>query len=96
MVFCNVKQPSQRNYVKIVTILILIDGFLQFISPNQEQSIWSVTILILIDGFLQLQQRVEELEKKQQVTILILIDGFLQFEKIPQKLICNEMSQSLF
>ena len=39
-----------------VTILILIDGFLQF-SEWKKQSRWEpVTILILIDGFLQYQQ----------------------------------------
>ena len=39
---------------KVVTILILIDGFLQYdVEDNTTEAI-SVTILILIDGFLQL------------------------------------------
>ena len=37
-----------------VTILILIDGFLQFWSMKTLTQIQFVTILILIDGFLQL------------------------------------------
>ena len=39
-----------------VTILILIDGFLQLdLNLNTKKYGWSVTILILIDGFLQLR-----------------------------------------
>ena len=37
----------------IVTILILIDGFLQSYDDIAEYIIEYVTILILIDGFLQ-------------------------------------------
>ena len=37
-----------------VTILILIDGFLQFESGTYRKGDLVVTILILIDGFLQL------------------------------------------
>ena len=37
----------------IVTILILIDGFLQYKMTNKLGHRWLVTILILIDGFLQ-------------------------------------------
>ena len=45
------KYPS--NLVQ-VTILILIDGFLQFKTPtDNEYGVYEVTILILIDGFLQ-------------------------------------------
>ena len=37
-----------------VTILILVDGFLQLISTdNQKKDGKKVTILILVDGFLQ-------------------------------------------
>ena len=60
-----------------VTILILIDGFLQYKSIEASLGIGLVTILILIDGFLQ-----SEKYKTNCfcicVTILILIDGFLQ------------------
>ena len=37
----------------MVTILILIDGFLQFNTFSYIKSVLAVTILILIDGFLQ-------------------------------------------
>ena len=43
--------PFQVEYV---TILILIDGFLQYWSCLHSASLTNVTILILIDGFLQL------------------------------------------
>ena len=39
---------------KEVTILILIDGFLQYLMRYSEKTDLKVTILILIDGFLQL------------------------------------------
>ena len=38
---------------KKVTILILIDGFLQYNKSDVEEVHIIVTILILIDGFLQ-------------------------------------------
>ena len=37
----------------MVTILILIDGFLQYHNDNFLEKLLLVTILILIDGFLQ-------------------------------------------
>ena len=40
-----------------VTILILIDGFLQFESKTLNTPCNMVTILILIDGFLQFKER---------------------------------------
>ena len=36
-----------------VTILILIDGFLQYLKSGHTKVWYNVTILILIDGFLQ-------------------------------------------
>ena len=42
-----------QTYYKIVTILILIDGFLQSKSGYNKFGKFKVTILILIDGFLQ-------------------------------------------
>ena len=39
--------------IKKVTILILIDGFLQYKMKKQKIATIQVTILILIDGFLQ-------------------------------------------
>ena len=67
------------NMEYMVTILILIDGFLQFGIPLSNTRVKTkVTILILIDGFLQYKQ-CSEWETMPKVTILILIDGFLQY-----------------
>ena len=53
MVFCNLKGVNMDLKFKIVTILILIDGFLQLSEADFNISDNLVTILILIDGFLQ-------------------------------------------
>ena len=64
--------------MEFVTILILIDGFLQYYNFYVVISTKiGVTILILIDGFLQYDNQ-RFWEKVKRVTILILIDGFLQ------------------
>ena len=52
MVFCNDKDLKVLKK-GVVTILILIDGFLQFKVASSAGKFTSVTILILIDGFLQ-------------------------------------------
>ena len=53
MVFCN-KDNKNEIYRNVnVTILILIDGFLQFRYVDEHPEFNLVTILILIDGFLQ-------------------------------------------
>ena len=53
MVFCNELDSELELRANIVTILILIDGFLQSGGKIMEIRISRVTILILIDGFLQ-------------------------------------------
>ena len=53
MVFCNTDDAIYYNMYVAVTILILIDGFLQFTNKKQKKAYKRVTILILIDGFLQ-------------------------------------------
>ena len=69
MVFCNgVSSPLIVKSVA-VTILILIDGFLQSdITFNISYKTDKVTILILIDGFLQyeLQTSIFDMEVKSQ------------------------------
>ena len=45
------------EHLKRVTILILIDGFLQFSQSSENTRKKMVTILILIDGFLQSVQQ---------------------------------------
>ena len=42
-----------KGYYYKVTILILIDGFLQLATKEERKFLEDVTILILIDGFLQ-------------------------------------------
>ena len=53
MVFCNMYTGKKKLTRKIVTILILIDGFLQSKYGFNIKNNRIVTILILIDGFLQ-------------------------------------------
>ena len=53
MVFCNRQMRETNEYGHTVTILILIDGFLQWNSDGVRKTVCTVTILILIDGFLQ-------------------------------------------
>ena len=55
MVFCNKDDDLFFNGVICVTILILIDGFLQYNKGWSNGWELEVTILILIDGFLQYQ-----------------------------------------
>ena len=78
MVFCNLRHGNGWNGHIEVTILILIDGFLQLVHHKVTLNPIIVTILILIDGFLQYTKR-EHYLVQISVTILILIDGFLQY-----------------
>ena len=78
MVFCNKTAINEYKYLVEVTILILIDGFLQYVYNRVYFTKNKVTILILIDGFLQ-SKNVKMKVLRSAVTILILIDGFLQF-----------------
>ena len=70
MVFCNNISKEAIDELLSVTILILIDGFLQF-----QQSVYlviqgKVTILILIDGFLQyINNNVEVIAKKKSQSL---------------------------
>ena len=79
-----------------VTILILIDGFLQSIRYLIDiLMVKIVTILILIDGFLQ-YNNISPIECDCIVTILILIDGFLQYKELKANREAIKKSQSLF
>ena len=53
MVFCNRHIIINNCTYLRVTILILVDGFLQFGSTTAHKTFVNVTILILVDGFLQ-------------------------------------------
>ena len=81
MVFCNKHLTAVIYHIDIVTILILIDGFLQYVLDTQTYLDGKVTILILIDGFLQ-SKNTDFWKEVYKVTILILIDGFLQYCKV--------------
>ena len=80
MVFCNSVFYNKRiNYEK-VTILILIDGFLQFVASG---NIWGAGYShnpYFNRWFSAIVYR-QEKTSKEDVTILILIDGFLQYFK---------------
>ena len=78
-----------------VTILILIDGFLQYMYSTMILTKNIVTILILIDGFLQFI-REDSYSGSWDVTILILIDGFLQYNLTYKEQDMLNKSQSLF
>ena len=95
MVFCNVNFYIHIYHLIIVTILILIDGFLQSVRFMDYFDVCEVTILILIDGFLQLKNQ-ELINRLEAVTILILIDGFLQFVLENVIIAAIVKSQSLF
>ena len=77
MVFCNQNRVCIEILEGVVTILILIDGFLQCKTETMYIDCTYVTILILIDGFLQ-YELLNYTNNLVIVTILILIDGFLQ------------------
>ena len=53
MVFCNPEAIKGHCNVQKVTILILVDGFLQYCKTELYLDEEIVTILILVDGFLQ-------------------------------------------
>ena len=53
MVFCNEYDIESIIGHETVTILILVDGFLQYIKGLETVIKDNVTILILVDGFLQ-------------------------------------------
>ena len=53
MVFCNTLDGLDTQKFNGVTILILVDGFLQLIFIMVKTIPEHVTILILVDGFLQ-------------------------------------------
>ena len=60
MVFCNIELIKDYGVEIDVTILILIDGFLQSKQALIILVLTKVTILILIDGFLQSREHLLE------------------------------------
>ena len=51
--FSAIAIETPLGLVHKVTILILVDGFLQYHQVRANQLVINVTILILVDGFLQ-------------------------------------------
>ena len=67
MVFCNEEIKNAISIANPVTILILIDGFLQLGKHLKRLNENDVTILILIDGFLQcIYKNMYVIRKKSQ------------------------------
>ena len=87
--FSAIKYNSLKHRADMtVTILILIDGFLQLGVFNSTEIKNEVTILILIDGFLQ-SNHAPNNRFWREVTILILIDGFLQYKLSTDEIISS-------
>ena len=95
MVFCNHSIIKFLKKYNDVTILILVDGFLQLEALLMKRTLKNVTILILVDGFLQYNRHIETV-LKCSVTILILVDGFLQYNLKVAYTYTHNKSQSLF
>ena len=80
MVFCNKRISLVCFYILKVTILILIDGFLQFnydkglCKSKKSHNPYFNRWFSAIKSYISLKYTFKE------VTILILIDGFLQYE----------------
>ena len=79
MVFCNSVIPSCNFSSVIVTILILIDGFLQWDSDGLKNGQKQGHNPYFNRWFSAILSSVYKMKYDNEVTILILIDGFLQF-----------------
>ena len=77
MVFCNIVWIEKRKFIPQVTILILIDGFLQFTEHTTTRNRESRNNPYFNRWFSAMTRR-KMSEAHKGVTILILIDGFLQ------------------
>ena len=62
MVFCNIGVILTNKRDKKITILILVDGFLQYRPVAFVGFLKNITILILVDGFLQFMKIVSDRE----------------------------------
>ena len=78
MVFCNWDYGDLSFIAEDVTILILIDGFLQYKNSLSLQDFNCSHNPYFNRWFSAISNNQNHLQKKQSVTILILIDGFLQ------------------
>ena len=78
MVFCNVEAPPIENVERIVTILILVDGFLQLENANQIMKYSVSHNPYFSRWFSAICASLMQPTLIPAVTILILVDGFLQ------------------
>ena len=79
MVFCNVATSFRKSEVRTVTILILIDGFLQLIYKNIQHTSTNCHNPYFNRWFSAMYLEITYQNNNFVVTILILIDGFLQY-----------------
>ena len=78
MVFCNATPLGVVDYSQKVTILILIDGFLQYYESTLSQTIQFGHNPYFNRWFSAISTQKGAVWTEWSVTILILIDGFLQ------------------
>ena len=84
MVFCNTWFIEVQAFLAIVTILILIDGFLQYRTNKPSHGFLRSHNPYFNRWFSAIKLSNTNI-KLNSVTILILIDGFLQYDYIKGK-----------
>ena len=85
MVFCNKNGWIKKYCLILVTILILIDGFLQYEDMEFDAHVGGCHNPYFNRWFSAIYLRFNEYGSFIDVTILILIDGFLQYKKMFKK-----------
>ena len=80
MVFCNIDKILKYLCEFIVTILILIDGFLQLLIMQIKINELQSHNPYFNRWFSAITKRINYNNDIKKVTILILIDGFLQYD----------------
>ena len=73
--------PHQEKILKYVTILILVDGFLQSVTYHLNILMVKSHNPYFSRWFSAIQKMFEKYRLIKIVTILILVDGFLQLKK---------------
>ena len=96
MVFCNSGRLPEGATRLPVTILILIDGFLQLNGLIMIRATLNSHNPYFNRWFSAIYYCPVDIDEFVKVTILILIDGFLQYEKRLFWEVFPELSQSLF
>ena len=81
MVFCNLNNEISEKEYGYVTILILVDGFLQYYSQLFKDKQHTSHNPYFSRWFSAILKTSQFLANVDYVTILILVDGFLQCGK---------------